>query len=101
MRTSGDSVMAAAISLARPGTTLKTPRGTPARSASSASAVAENGVWLAGLITMVQPAASAAPALRVIIAEGKFQGVMAPTTPTGCLVTRRRWFGLAAGMVSP
>jgi len=31
----------------------------------------------------VQPAASAAAALRVIIAEGKFQGVMQATTPTG------------------
>jgi hypothetical protein len=33
----------------------------------------------------VQPAASAGETLRVIIENGKFQGVMAPTTPTGCL----------------
>ncbi len=101
LRTTDDSVIALAISLALPGTTLKTPRGTPACSANAASAVAENGVWLAGLITMVQPAASAAAALRVIIDEGKFHGVMAPTTPTGCLVTTIRCRVLAAGMVSP
>ena len=37
---------------------------------------------------MVQPAASAGPALRVIMALGKFQGVIAAHTPTGCLSTR-------------
>ena len=57
-------------------TTLNTPAGTPARSASSASASAENGVCDAGFSTTVQPAASAGPALRVIIASGKFHGVM-------------------------
>lgn len=35
----------------------------------------EKGVSGGGLITAVQPAASAAPSLRVIIADGKFQGV--------------------------
>ena len=49
----------------------------PARSASSASASAEYGVSLAGRTTIGQPAASAAAALRVIMAEGKFQGVTA------------------------
>jgi hypothetical protein len=55
----------------------------PARSASSASARAEYGVSLAGRTTIGQPAARAAEALRVIIAEGKFQGVIAAVTPTG------------------
>jgi len=41
----------------------------------SASARAENGVSGGGLITAVQPAASAAPSLRVTIALGKFHGV--------------------------
>lgn len=41
----------------------------------SANANAEKGVSGEGLMTAVQPAASAAPNLRVIIAEGKFQGV--------------------------
>lgn len=56
-------------------TILMTPFGTPARSANSARASAENGVSVAGLITVVHPAARAAPSLRVIIAEGKFHGV--------------------------
>src|SRR5690606_32009063 len=83
LRTTGLDVSSLPISPAEPVTTLNTPLGIPARSASSASAKAENGVWLAGLTTMVQPAASAGPALRVIIAEGKFQGVMAAVTPMG------------------
>ena len=78
------------ISLELPVTTLKTPLGTPARSASSASAKAEKGVWLAGFATMVQPAASAGPTLRVIMAEGKFHGVIDAVTPTGCLITTMR-----------
>ena len=82
-------------------TTLKTPAGTPARSPSSASARAENGVALAGLSTIVQPAASAGPALRVIMAAGKFHGVMAATTPIGSLMTTMRLSAWWPGMVSP
>jgi len=53
------------------------------------------------LITTVQPAASAGAHFRVIMAVGKFQGVMAQTTPTGCFKTKRRLSGACAGMVSP
>ena len=70
--------------------TLKTPGGMPARSASSARARAESGVSRGGLDTIVQPAASAGPALRVIMALGKFHGVMAATTPTGWRITTIR-----------
>ena len=84
-----------------PVTTLKTPAGTPARSASSASASAVSGVWLAGFTTMLQPAASAGPALRVIMAAGKFQGVMAAQTPIGSLSTTIRAVSRGAGMTSP
>jgi len=75
-------------------TTFMTPSGTPAlrpswiirteisyvclhrkRGPTSARASAENGVSAGGLITAVQPAAKAAPSFRVIIADGKFQGV--------------------------
>ncbi|MNY46887.1 hypothetical protein D3C86_1821100 [compost metagenome] len=56
-------------------------------------AIAENGVWAAGFNTMAQPAAKAGPALRVIIALGKFQGVIAATTPIGCFMTRMRLSG--------
>ena len=41
----------------------------------SARAREENGVSGGGLMTAVHPAARAAPSFRVIIAEGKFQGV--------------------------
>ena len=56
---------------------------------------------LAGLITMGQPAARAGPALRVIIAAGKFQGVMAAHTPMGSFSTTIRRSGRLLGMVSP
>src|SRR5262245_24742588 len=72
-RTTGFEVSSPPTSPAGPVTTLSTPFGRPARSASAARASAENGVCDAGLATTVQPAASAGPTLRVIIAIGKFQ----------------------------
>ncbi|MNH35119.1 hypothetical protein D3C79_957760 [compost metagenome] len=45
-----------------------------------------------------QPAAMAAPALRVIIALGKFHGVTAAVTPMGCSLVVSwlpgRWLGI-------
>ncbi len=82
-------------------TMLSTPFGRPARSASSASASAHRGVSSAGLITIAQPAARAGPALRVIIAIGKFHGVIAATTPIGSLSTRMRLSAPWAGITSP
>src|SRR5450830_807946 len=101
LRSMGLLVISAPISLAEPVTTLNTPEGTPARSASAASASAENGVASAGFNTIGQPAASAGPALRVIIAAGKFHGVIAAQTPIGSLVTTIRLDGDGDGMVSP
>jgi len=101
LRTMGLAQISPPMALAEPVTTLNTPAGMPARAASSASASAENGVWLAGLTTIVQPAASAAPALRVIIADGKFHGVIAAQTPTGSRVTRMRRSGRFGGTISP
>ena len=43
-----------------------------------------------GCSLTVQPAASAGATLRVIIDMGKFHGVMAPTTPTGCRSVKKR-----------
>ena len=100
-RTIGLLVSSAPISDAGPVMTLNTPLGTPARSASSASASAENGVCDAGFSTTAQPAAMAGPAFRVIIASGKFHGVMQATTPIGSLITTMRLSGWGAGMVSP
>src|SRR5271170_7675506 len=76
LRTVGFDVISPPIAVALPVITLKTPLGIPALWLSSANARAEYGVWVAGLQTMVQPAARAGPALRVIMADGKFQGVM-------------------------
>jgi hypothetical protein len=100
-RTVGLLVRTSPIATASPVTTESTPLGIPASSASSASARAENGVSEAGRTTMVQPAASAAPALRVIMAEGKFQGVIAAATPTGSRTTSNAVPGRCDGMVSP
>ena len=70
--------------------TLTTPSGNPASASMSASASVVNGVSAAGLITTVQPAASAGPILRVPIASGKFHGVIAYTGPTGCFMVSSR-----------
>jgi hypothetical protein len=81
--------------------TFSTPAGMPARCASSATASADSGVCSAGLITTGQPAASAGATLRVIIAIGKFQGVIAAHTPIGCRITRKRLLASVLGIVSP
>jgi hypothetical protein len=52
-------------------------------------------------MTMAQPAANAGPSLRVIMAAGKFHGVIAAVTPTGRLMTKMRLSGKLAGTVSP
>ena len=43
----------------------------------------------------------AGPALRPIIADGKFHGVMAQTTPTGCFSTTMRLSAAWLGITSP
>ena len=68
----------------------RTPFGSPALSASTPSARADRGVSDAGLATNAHPAASAGPAFLVIIAFGKFHGVMDAATPIGCLKTIMR-----------
>ena len=91
----------AGASSASPVTTEKTPGGTPASSASAATASAVSGVCSAGLSTIVQPTASAGADLRVGIAEGKFQGVMPAVTPIASLVTTIRFPGQGVGMTPP
>ena len=56
---------------------------------------------VAGLTTIEQPAASAGPALRVIMAAGKFHGVIAAVTPMGSFITMMRLSRVWPGMVSP
>jgi hypothetical protein len=101
LRTSGLLVSSPPICFESPVTTESTPAGTPARSASTAIASAEYGVSSAGLTTIVQPAASAGPTLRVIMAAGKFHGVMAAVTPIGCFRTTMRLSRPCAGITSP
>ena len=101
LRIAGEDVMTLPIAGASPDTTLNTPFGMPAFSASTAKAKADNGVSSEGLSTIVQPTAMAGPALRVIMASGKFQGVMAPTTPIASLVTKMRASDLWVGIISP
>ena len=62
---------------------------------------AERGVSEAGRATNAHPAAKAGAALRVIIALGKFQGVIEAATPIGCFSTMIRLSGWWPGMVSP
>ncbi len=101
LRTIGFDVSSPPIAFGSPVTTLNTPAGTPARSASTAIASAENGVASAGFTTIGQPAASAGPTLRVIIAAGKFHGVIAAHTPIASFVTTMRLSLAGVGIVSP
>src|SRR5476649_289199 len=95
------AMMASLMAWVSPATPLITPFGTPACCARANKANAESGVLLAGLISTVQPAASAGPSLRVNMANGKFHGVMAATTPTGSRVAKMREWDLAGGIISP
>ena len=69
--------------------------------ASSTNLIAVSGVNSDGMSTTVQPTASAGATFLVIMAAGKFQGVMTATTPTGCLETNNRLLACVAGIVFP
>jgi hypothetical protein len=84
-----------------PAITERTPFGRPASSKMLAISRAERGVSSDGFMTIVQPAARAGPSLRVIMAAGKFHGVIAAVTPTGRLMTIILLPGWLAGTVSP
>ncbi len=66
-----------------PVTTLRTPSGTPASKASSASRRAVSGVCSAGFKTTVQPQARAGAIFCTAASSGTFQGTIAATTPIG------------------
>lgn len=83
LATSGCSARWVPITDPLPGTTWNTPSGNPASRASSARRRAVRGVTSAGLTTMVLAVARAGPTFHEVIAIGKFQGTMAPTTPSG------------------
>src|SRR5215210_4619324 len=75
--------MALPTTLPRPGTTFRTPGGSPHSFAYSANFRSDNAVFDAGLQTIAFPHASAGAIFHTAIISGKFQGVIAPTTPTG------------------
>src|SRR6267143_2058741 len=76
-----------------PSTRLMTPFGSPASSSISTRRTAISGVYDAGLNTTVLPRMSAGMIFQVGIANGKFQGVIAATTPTGCRMDIAAGFG--------
>ena len=82
-------------------TRFSTPSGRPASFMIAASASIDSGVCSAGLITIVQPAATAGPILRVPMAIGKFHGVIRMHGPTGCRMTSRRPWPLGATAYPP
>ena len=63
--------------------TLSTPGGRPASSAASPSTVASSGVNGLGRSTTVHPVTSAGTTFHRFVVNGKFDGVIAATTPTG------------------
>ena len=73
-----------------PGSTWKTPSGSPASRASSPIRIAVSGVRSAGLAITGFPAARAGASPQPRIGMGKFHGTISPTMPTGSLnVTSR------------
>ncbi len=70
--------------------TFSTPSGSPASRMIPASAYIDNGVCAAGFTSIVQPAATAGPILRVPIANGKFHGVIINVGPTGRFIVINR-----------
>jgi hypothetical protein len=76
--------------------TLKTPGGMSASAAASAMSIASSGVHGCGLSTTVQPTASAGAVFTTLSMNGKLNGVMAATTPTGS-----RMIALPAMPVAP
>ena len=66
-----------------PLSTLSTPGGKPASTASRPSSVTDAGVSSLGLMMQVLPHAIAGAIFQVAIISGKFHGLIAATTPAG------------------
>ena len=79
--------------------------GSPASSSTSVSLSADNGVSLAGLMTTELPAAIAGPTLCATRFNGKLNGDMATTMPTGTRTVNPNFISLpgaaSSGIVSP
>src|SRR5699024_8690690 len=101
LRTLGLAVISPTTSLALPIIKLTTPLGNAAWSNAFITSIAERGVAEAGFTTTGHPAARAGAIFLVIIATGKFHGVTAATTPTGCFITINLLSSWDAGNISP
>ena len=62
---------------------MTTPFGKPASANSAANSIIDAEVNSDGLITAVQPAASAGASFQLVSVSGEFHGVMIATTPFG------------------
>jgi hypothetical protein len=99
-RITGEAMTCREISSGIPNRTFSTPGGSPASANARAIRQVVHGVSSDGLITMGQPAASAAAILRIGPPAGKFHGTNAPTGPTGKVRTDSTWPG-SDGMIRP
>src|SRR4051794_4127839 len=81
--TRSSAVSEAPAGLPCPLSTLRTPGGNPASTASLPRSVTEAGVSSDGLMMQVLPQAIAGAIFHVAIISGKFQGLIAATTPAG------------------
>ena len=81
-------------------TTLKTPSGSPASLASSASRSNVSEAISGGLTTTELPAAEAGAIFQAPIISGKFHGTMTPTTPSGSYGSSPSTLS-AVGAISP
>ena len=83
MSTRGLATKASPTSAPPPVTTFTTPSGIPASRHSRPISKVVSGVYEAGLITTVLPAAMAGAIFHAAIWIGKFHGVIPTHTPTG------------------
>ena len=98
--TSIDKPKASPTTRPSPVTALSTPGGKPASRASSAMRISDKDAVSEGFKTTEFPIAKAGPSFHAPIIIGKFQGIIAPTTPTGSLcIIPRMSFGVVA--ISP
>ncbi len=86
--TSSCSARRAPASRPVPVTTLTTPSGTPASCINFAIIKGVSGASSEGFNTTVQPVAKAGAIFQIEAAVGAFQGIIAPTTPTGSRVVK-------------
>ncbi|MNN22217.1 hypothetical protein D3C81_1355680 [compost metagenome] len=85
--TSGCVVISVPTTSPRPVTILNTPGGTSAACSASVTMRVCIALISLGLMTAVQPAATAAASFPQIKPASLFQGVINPATPIGCITT--------------